>query len=139
MQEDKEPLIDSFETVNDCLELLGPMLHTMTVNKKNMRAAAAKGFINATDCADYLTKKGMPFRNAYKITGELVAYAIDNGKTLEEITLPEFKTFSDLFAEDVYTDISLENCVSKRTSFGGPCKESVLEQIRIAKEAIGRA
>lgn len=139
IQEDKEPLIDSFKTVNDCLELIAPMMHTMTVNKKNMRAAAAKGFINATDCADYLTKKGMPFRTAYKITGELVAYAIENGKTLEEITLAEFTKFSDLFAEDIYNDIALEACVSKRTSYGGPCKESVLAQIRTAKEAIDRA
>lgn len=139
MQEDKEPLIDSFKTVNDCLLLLAPMMATMTVNKENMRTAAAKGFINATDCADYLTKKGMPFRTAYKITGELVAYAIDNNKTLEQLTLSEFKQFSDLFADDIYIDITLENCVGKRTSEGGPCEASVLKQIKLAKEAIDRA
>ncbi|MDD4389390.1 MAG: argininosuccinate lyase [Eubacteriales bacterium] len=139
MQEDKEPLLDSFKTVNDCLLLIAPMMATMTVNKENMRTAAAKGFINATDCADYLTKKGMPFRTAYKITGELVAYAIDNNKTLEQLTQEEFNKFSDLFADDIYIDISLENCVAKRTSEGGPCEESLLKQIRLAKEAIGRA
>ena len=136
MQEDKEALIDSFKTVDDCLTLIAPMLRTAKVIKQNMRSAAAKGFINATDCADYLTKKGMPFRTAYKITGELVAYAIDNGKTLEEISLAEFNKFSELFGEDIYFEISLETCLEKRTSLGGPSKASVLHQIEIAREEL---
>ena len=136
MQEDKEALIDSFKTVDDCLTLIAPMLRTARVIKQNMRSAAAKGFINATDCADYLTKKGMPFRTAYKITGELVAYAIDNGKTLEEISLAEFNKFSELFGEDIYFEISLETCLEKRTSLGGPSKASVLHQIEIAREEL---
>lgn len=136
MQEDKEALIDSFKTVDDCLTLIAPMLRTAKVIKENMRSAAAKGFINATDCADYLTKRGMPFRTAYKITGELVAYAIDNSKTLEEISLAEFNKFSELFGEDIYSEISLETCLEKRTSLGGPSKASVLHQIEVAREEL---
>ena len=98
-----------------------------------MRRAAAKGFINATDCADYLTKKGMPFRDAYKCTGTMVAACIAADKTLEEMTLEEFKQYSDLFEEDVYQAIDLTNCCEGRTSYGGPTRASVLQQIEQVK------
>ena len=110
-----------------------PMLATMTPLPANMRRAAAKGFINATDCADYLTKKGMPFRDAYKCTGTMVAACIREGKTLEELTLDEFKQYSDLFEDDVYTAIDLTTCCEGRTSYGGPTKASVMKQIADVK------
>ena len=133
MQEDKEAIFDAVDTLELCLRTVTPMLATMTPLPANMRRAAAKGFINATDCADYLTKKGMPFRDAYKCTGTMVAACIREGKTLEELTLDEFKQYSDLFAEDVYTAIDLTTCCEGRTSYGGPTKASVLEQIRAVK------
>ena len=102
MQEDKEAIFDAVDTLELCLRTVTPMLATMTPLPANMRRAAAKGFINATDCADYLTKKGMPFRDAYKCTGTMVAACIREGKTLEELTLDEFKQYSDLFEDDVY-------------------------------------
>ena len=98
-----------------------------------MRAAALKGFINATDAADYLTRKGLPFRSAYKITGELVAECIRRGETLESLPLEVYRGYSDLFDEDVYAAIALETCVAKRTSEGGPGRESVLRQIAFAE------
>ena len=101
MQEDKEAIFDAVDTVMLCIKTFTPMLATMRVNKENMRNAAAKGFINATDCADYLVKKGMPFRDAYKITGRLVAYCIENGLTLETLPIKEYKKMSELFADDI--------------------------------------
>ena len=133
MQEDKEAIFDAVDTLELCLRTVTPMLATMTPLPANMRRAAAKGFINATDCADYLTKKGMPFRDAYKCTGTMVAACIREGKTLEELTLDEFKQYSDLFAEDVYTAIDLTTCCEGRTSYGGPTKASVMKQIRAVK------
>ncbi len=129
LQEDKEALFDSFDTVKACLLTTIPMIDTMTVLKENMRLAAAKGFINATDCADYLTKKGMPFRDAYVAVGKLVAYAQEAGKTLEELTLPEYRTFCDRFEADVFQAISLEKCVQDRNVVGGPAPNRVKEQI----------
>lgn len=129
MQEDKEAVFDSVDTVKQCLAVFAPMLSTMTVNKQNMLDAAAKGFINATDLADYLTKKGIPFRTAYKISGTLVAYCIDNGTVLEKLTLDELKEFSDSFEEDVFDAINLENCTFRRNSEGGTAVESVEKQI----------
>lgn len=114
MQEDKEAVFDSVDTVNVCIKTLIPMLDTMKVLKENMKSAAQKGFINATDCADYLVKKGLPFREAYKVTGNIVAYCIDNNKTLETLTLNEYKKINDLFEEDIYSAIDLINCVNKR-------------------------
>jgi argininosuccinate lyase len=102
-----------------------------------MRKAAAEGFINATDCADYLTKKGVPFREAYKLTGGLVAYCIDEGKTLETLTLEEYKGFSPVFEADVFDAIDLDVCVAKRTSFGGTAPDSVKAQIKAIREEIG--
>ena len=120
MQEDKEPMFDAVDTVKKCLPVFAAMLSTMRLNRDKMRAAANGGFINATDCADYLVKKGMPFRTAYTIVGRAVNYCIEHGKTLESLTLDEYKSFSDVFDTDVYDFISLETCVSKRNVPGGP-------------------
>ncbi|MDR0919719.1 MAG: argininosuccinate lyase [Oscillospiraceae bacterium] len=114
MQEDKEAIFDSFDTVEECINIFVPMLETMTVNKENMRNAAARGFINATDCADYLTKKGMPFRDAYKITGAIVAYCIENNCILEKLSIEKYKEFSEIFEEDVFKAIDLDECVKRR-------------------------
>ena len=133
MQEDKEAIFDAEDTLELCLRTVTPMLATMTPLPANMRRAAAKGFINATDCADYLTKKGMPFRDAYKCTGTMVAACIREGKTLEELTLDEFKQYSDLFEDDVYTAIDLTTCCEGRTSYGGPTKASVMKQVADVK------
>ena len=129
MQEDKEAIFDAVDTVKLCLTTLIPMLQTMRVNRENMRAAAAKGFINATDCADYLVKKGMPFRDAYKITGQLVAQCIEQGLTLETLPLASYQNASPVFAEDVYDAIALETCVKERKVEGGPSPEAVQKQI----------
>lgn len=139
MQEDKEAVFDAVDTVKMCLITVIPMLETMKVNKENMRAAAAKGFINATDCADYLVKKGLAFRDAYKVTGALVAYCIDNGKTLETLSLDEYKNAHELFASDVYDAISLETCVRERRVKGGPAPEEVMRQIKAARTALPRS
>lgn len=137
MQEDKEAVFDSVDNVKLCLKTFIPMLETMRVNKDKMRAAAAGGFINATDCADYLVKKGMPFRDAYKISGRLVAESIDKGLTLETLPLESYRELSGLFSEDIYDAISLETCVKERSSFGGPSPESVIRQIEITRERLG--
>lgn len=129
MQEDKEAIFDAIDTVKLCLTTFIPMLETMTVYKDNMRHAAAKGFINATDCADYLTKKGIPFRDAYKITGQLVAECIKKGTTLEKLPIKNYKELCETFEGDVYDAISLDTCVSQRCVAGGPAKEMVLKQI----------
>ena len=129
MQEDKEAIFDALDTAKLCLVTFIPMLDTMRVLQENMRAAAAKGFINATDCADYLTKKGVPFRDAYKITGTLVAQCIQEGKTLETLELDQYQAQCSVFGEDVFEAISLETCVNGRTSLGGPAPASVLRQV----------
>ncbi len=136
MQEDKEAIFDSIDNVKMCIYTFIPMLETMKVLTKNMENAAKKGFINATDCADYLVKKGLPFREAYKITGTIVAYAIDNDKTLDMISLEEYKQYSDLFSEDIFEAINLINCVKLRTSFGGPAPEVVTKHIELIKEKL---
>ncbi len=136
MQEDKEAIFDSIDTVKQCLSIFAPMLDTMTVIEKNMLEAAAKGFINATDVADYLTKKGVPFRTAYKISGTLVAYCIDSGTVLEKLTLEEFKSFSDIFEEDIFDAINLENCTFRRNSEGGTAVESVEKQIASVRSKV---
>lgn len=136
MQEDKEAIFDAVDTVKMCLNAFTPMIDTMTVLKDNMRLAAAKGFINATDCADYLVGKGLPFRDAYKCTGELVALCIDKGLTLETLPLEEYQAVCDLFDEQVYTAINLEKCVADRLVAGGPSVESVEKQISVARQLI---
>ena len=128
MQEDKEAIFDAVDSVKMCLISFTPMLDTMTVLKDKMRNAAAGGFINATDCADYLTKKGVPFRDAYKATGALVARCIDLGTDLENLPLEEYKNVHPTFDEGVYEAINLEKCVADRTSFGGPAPKNVLAQ-----------
>ncbi len=129
MQEDKEPVFDAVDTVEMALPVFTAMLDTMTVLPENMRAAAGRGFINATDCADYLTKKGMPFRDAYTVVGRLVAACTAQGKTLEDLALEELKAASDLFDEDVYEALKLENCMALRASFGGPAVSETQRQI----------
>ena len=136
MQEDKEGVFDSLDTVKMCLEVLAPMLATMKVNGKNTYRAAQKGFINATDLADYLVKKGMPFRAAYKIVGTIVAECIEKDCVLDNFPLSEYQKHSDLFTEDLYGEISLETCVNKRLSKGGASPKSVREQIAKLKESL---
>lgn len=136
MQEDKEAIFDAVDTVKMCLTAFTPMIETMTVLKENMRNAAAKGFINATDCADYLVGKGMPFRDAYKATGELVALCIEKNLTLETLPLDEYKNICDLFDEDIYIAINLEKCVADRLVIGGPSEQSVDIQINAARNAV---
>jgi argininosuccinate lyase len=133
MQEDKEGVYDAVDTVKMCLDVFAPMIESMSVIKENMRSAAEKGFINATDLADYLVKKGLPFRSAYKISGSIVADCIKENKTLETLSIADYKKYSDLIEEDVYNEISLETCVSKRISAGGTSPASVLEQIEYVK------
>ena len=136
MQEDKEAIFDSLDTLDMCLDIINPMLDTMKVNNTNMYKAAQKGFINATDLADYLVKKGMPFRSAYKISGSIVFYCISNDLVLEDVKLEKYKEYSELFAEDVYEYINLENCTFKRTSKGASSIDSVNEQINYLKKII---
>ena len=129
MQEDKEPVFDAVDTVKMCLPVFAGMLGTMRVLPENMRRAAGGGFINATDCADYLTKKGMPFRDAYTAVGNLVYYCTQNGKLLEELSLDELRGISALFDEDVYDALNLETCMAQRKSAGGPAPEETARQI----------
>jgi argininosuccinate lyase len=129
MQEDKEAIFDSIDTVKLCLSVFAKMLDTTKVKKEVMKNAASGGFTNATDCADYLTKKGMPFRDAYKIIGGLVQYCIGKKCAIEQLSLDELKQFSQLFDNDIYTAISLETCVNERKVYGGPSKSSVEGQI----------
>ncbi len=134
MQEDKEAIFDATETVQKCLEVFIPMIKTMKALPENMYNSAKKGFINATDLADYLTKKGMPFRSAYKIVGTIVGECVKRNITLDELTLEEYKAYTDMFDNDLYTEISLETCVAKRISKGGTGYESVEEQINYVTE-----
>ena len=136
MQEDKEAVFDACDTVKACLSVCIPMLEGMTVLGENTRRAAQTGFINATDLADYLVGKGLPFRTAYKISGELVALCIEKGCVLEELPLEDYRAHSELIGEDVYEAIDLIACVEKRSSAGGTCRASVEAQIAYVKEAL---
>ena len=138
MQEDKEAIFDAIDNTKICLELFGSMLETTTFKTEKMKQASAHGFINATDCADYLVKKGMPFRTAYKIIGQIVAYCIQNNKSLDGLTIEEYKNFSDVFGDDVYEAIDLINCVNERKCYGGPAPESVKRQIENIRKFISR-
>lgn len=129
MQEDKEGVFDAVDTVKMCLQVFSPMIATMTVRADNMKSAAQQGFINATDLADYLVKKGLPFRSAYKISGQIVAKCIAEGKVLENLPIEEYKKFSDLFEDDLYADIDIAACAEKRISVGGTSVKSVETQI----------
>ena len=136
MQEDKEGLFDAVDTVKMCLQVFAPMIATLTANTANMKRAAQTGFINATDLADYLVKKGLPFRSAYKISGQLVALCISKNTVLEELPLETYKEYSDLFDTDLYADIDLVTCVEKRISEGGTSTASVKAQIAFVREAL---
>ena len=135
MQEDKEAAFDAIDTAKLCIELFASMIGTMTVKRERLRQAASGGFINATDCADYLVKKGLPFRDAYRVSGRLVAYCIGHGETLESLPLETYLQFSPLFGEDVYDAVDLDNCVNRRTVYGGPSLESVRRQIALVRKA----
>ena len=136
MQEDKEAIFDSVDTLKMCLKVFAPMVETMRVKKENMYRAAQGGFINATDMADYLVRQGLPFRSAYKISGQVVAYCIESGKVLDDLTIEELKKFSELFDDSVFEAISLETCVSKRISKGGTSVSSVEAQLAYVKEQL---
>ena len=136
MQEDKESVFDACDTVIMCLQVFAPMVASMKANRENMKRSAQKGFINATDLADYLVKKGMPFRSAYKISGQLVAQCIRENTVLEDLPLAIYKEYSDLFDSDLYEEISLENCVNKRISQGGTSVASVEDQINYVKQQL---
>ena len=136
MQEDKEGVFDACDTVKMCLKVFTPMVETMAVLTDNMKKAAGEGFINATDLADYLVKKGMPFRTAYKISGQLVALCMSKKTVLEDLPLEEYKKFSDLFDNDLYDAVNLENCVKRRVSEGGTSVQSVEKQIEYVRNQI---
>ena len=133
MQEDKEAIFDAINTVKMCINAFTPMFKTMTVLKDNMRRAAASGFINATDCADYLVKKGVPFRDAYKITGTLVSRCLELNSTLEDLPIDEYKKLSNVFDNDIFESISLEKCLNDRSVLGGPAKSVVENHVEKVK------
>ncbi len=136
MQEDKEALFDAIDTVKLCLPVFTDMLRTMKVYPKKMREFAAKGFINATDCADYLVKHGKAFRDAYKTVGQLVAYCIDHDEVLETLSLDVYKSYDETFEESVYEAISLDTCVKNRLVDGGPSPEAVKKSIQLMKDQL---
>ena len=136
MQEDKEGVFDSYDTVKMCLDVFTPMISSMKVLKDNMLSAAQKGFINATDLADYMVKKGMPFRSAYKIVGNIVSDCIKNGEVLETLSIEDYKKYDDIFEKDLFDEISLKTCVEKRISEGGTSPKSVEKQIEWIKEKL---
>ena len=136
MQEDKEPIFDAIDTVKLCLPVFCDMITTTTIRKENMLKGAKGGFTNATDVADYLVKKGMPFRDAHEVVGKLVFYSISKDKALDELTIDEFKEFSSIIDEDVYDAISMETCVNGRTVIGGPAKATVENAIAVAENYI---
>lgn len=138
MQEDKEAIFDALETVCMCLDIFAPMIRTMKLIPKNMYRAAQEGFINATDLADYLTKKGMPFRSAYKIVGQIVAECIEKRTVLDNLPLDAYKAHSDIFEDDLYKEISLETCVEKRISKGGTSVSSVEYQIEWVRKELAK-
>ena len=138
MQEDKEAIFDSVDTVIMCLRVFAPMIRTMKVKAENMYRAAQGGFINATDLADYLAKKGMPFRTAYKIVGQIVAQCIAENCVLDELSIEKYKEHSELFEEDLYGEISLETCVSKRISEGGTSVGSVEKQVAYLRKELSK-
>ena len=136
MQEDKEAVFDACDTVKACLEVFCGMITTLTPLPQNMEKAAQNGFINATDLADYLVQKGLPFRTAYKISGQIVSFCIQNGQVLQTLPLKDYQTFCELIDEEVYTAVDLANCLNNRKSYGGTSVQSVEEQIKIVQEKI---
>lgn len=136
MQEDKEGVFDAIDTIKMCVPVFTAMIETMKVNKENMYNAAKGGFMNATDAADWLVKQGMPFRDAHAVIGQLVLYCIENNKALEDLSIDEFKKFSDIFNDDVYKAITLEKCVEARRVDGGPSKWYIEKLIGFNEEYI---
>ena len=136
MQEDKEQIFDSIDTVKLCLPVFCDMISTMKVNKENMYEGAKGGFTNATDAADYLVKKGLPFRDAHAVIGNMVFYCIENNKAIDDLTMDEFKTFSDIIEDDIYDAVSMKTCVNDRNVIGGPAKAVTLEAIEKAEKFI---
>lgn len=139
MQEDKEAIFDSLEIATACVKLVAPMLETAKIMTDNMAREAEKGFINATDAADYLVGKGVPFRTAYKIIGELIAYCIDNNKTLNTLTLKEYQDASESFEKDIYQAIELSACLARRAAKGGPAEREVQKQLAELREYLERS
>ena len=138
MQEDKEPVFDAVDTVKLCIPVFRDMIKTMTVKKDRMLSGAKGGFTNATDAADYLVKKGLPFREAHEVVGKMVSYALSNSKSLDEFTMEEFKACSDIFEDDIYDAISMQTCVNGRSITGGPAEETVKKAIADGREYINR-
>jgi argininosuccinate lyase len=138
MQEDKECLFDSIDTIKLCLKVIVPMLDSIKFNKEKMLEAAKKGFINATDLADYLTKKGMPFRDAYKLVGQIVSYSIKNSKSLNDLEIEEYKSFSNEFENDLYDSIDLVNIVNSKNTIGGPAPDTVKKHIEIVEKELSK-
>jgi argininosuccinate lyase len=136
MQEDKEIAFDAIDTVNMCLDVFAPMVKTMVANEQAMYEAAKRGYINATDVADYLAQKGVPFRTAYHTVGQIVAYCSHLDKTLDQLTLDEYRAFCPIFEEDIYQAIALETCVNRRVSVGGTSVVSVEKQIEWARNLL---
>ncbi len=139
MQEDKEGVFDAVDTVEMCLKIFKGMIRTMKANRENMASAAKEGFLNATDLADYLVSKGMPFRSAYKICGEITARCIEEGKTLEDLDINVYKGYSPLFDEDLYGVIDIKACAERRTSYGGTSVGSVELQIKKVRDFLSDA
>jgi argininosuccinate lyase len=136
MQEDKMAIFDSVKTASLCLQAMTPMLATMKIDKERMRSAASKGFINATDCADYLVRKGLPFRDAYAVTGQLVRSCIESNHTLQSLPLKEYKAIHNAFEKDIYESLDLNTCVEKRNVEGGPAPDAVSNQIERLKSEL---
>jgi len=134
MQEDKPPLFDTVETVRDCLEIFCEMLKTASFHKEKMKKATKEGFMNATDVADYLVKKGLPFRSAHEAVGKMVRYCVENQKTVEDLTFEELRRFSDAFEEDILEKVQIENCIASKVSYGSTAPQSVCRMIQNAKE-----
>ena len=136
MQEDKEQIFDAVDTVLMCLPVFSGMLKTMRIQSNNMSKAATGGFTNATDAADYLVKKGLPFRDAHEVIGKIVSYCIEKGIGISDVKLEQLKSFSPLFEQDIYDAISLSTCVNARKTKGGTATEMVLNEIKSAKKFI---
>jgi argininosuccinate lyase len=138
MQEDKEAVFDAIDTVKACVEVFTGMIKTTRFNKDRMYEASEDGYTNATDLADYLVRKGVPFRETHEISGQIVQFAIRQEKKLSEISLEDLKGFSELIEDDIYKEISVETCVNKRRLIGGPAREAVLKSIQRGKEFLNK-
>jgi argininosuccinate lyase len=136
MQEDKEPMFDTVDTVKSCLEVLSEMLQVIVFKHENMKRALDEGFITATDVADYLSRKGMPFRQSHEVTGKIVGYAEEKGRELMNLHISEYQMFSNLFDEDLYDFIALDGSIESRKSYGGTAKKNVVKMIKLAKKEI---